>query len=126
MAKGSEAGNSAARPKFKRVRQVTVGTLKLVNDQELFLKILTPMTTSAQVRKNADGTLEKPATVVRALDLSTGEDVQVVVPTVLQSNLNTHFPNDSYVGKAFSITMHAQATGKRYRTVDVWEIEPEQ
>jgi hypothetical protein len=132
MAKGSEAPANGAEqqkavsgPKFRRVQQVTVPTLKLENEVATPIKIETPMTTSSASRVGADGKPEKPATVVRAIDLRTGEAVQVVVPTVLQSNLNTHYPNNSYVGKSFEVTMHPQQGRQRYRTVDVWEIEPE-
>ena len=121
MAKGSSDASDT--PKFRRTKQVTVPTLKLESEKPAFVRFETQMTTSNTSRVDREGKPEKPATVARVFNLDTEEYNQIVCPEVLKSNLNTHYPNESYVGKHFEIVMHAQAAGKRYRTVDIFEIE---
>jgi len=113
-----------ALPKFRRVQQVTIPTLKVGTDTPIYVKVVSAMTLSTTTRKNTDGTLQTPATVMRVVNLESGEMAQVVCPSVLVSNLNTHYPAESYVGKSFEIIAHAAKDGKRYRTVDVYEIDP--
>lgn len=112
---------------FKRVSRVTRPTMKLVPEKPLFLKITSAIHASASKGKmNADGTQRKPASVMLATDLQTGEEVQIVVPTVLESNLKTHYPDDSYSGRSFEIVKHAPGNGKDYSTFDVWEVAKEE
>jgi hypothetical protein len=55
-------------------------------------------------------------------DLETGQDVQVIVATVLRGILTEDYPNDSYVGKGFAITQY-RVPGKDYNHFDVAELE---
>lgn len=119
----AKAPDTASAPKFRRARQVTVPTIKLENEKSLFLRFEKPMTVSTNQRKNANGEAEKPATVASVYNLETEQYAQIVVPEVLKSNLSTHYPNDSYVGKSFEIIPHGQSAGKRYRTFDMFELE---
>lgn len=55
--------------------------------------------------------------------LDTGEYGQIIVPAVLESELLTHYENESYVGKSFRIVKMQPEKGKRYSPFDIAEIE---
>jgi len=112
-------------PAYRRVSRVTRSTMKLEPEKQFYLKIASRINESANAgKKNADGSERKRANVMLATNMVTGEEVQIVVPTVLHSNLLTLYPDHSYVGRAFEITRHAPGNGKDYSTFDVWEVDP--
>jgi len=120
----AQANAQANAPAFKRISRVTRSTMKLEPEKSFYLKISSRINESASPgKKNADGTERKRANVMFATNMITGEEVQIVVPTVLHSNLLTLYPDHSYVGRAFEITRHAPGNGKDYSTFDVWEVD---
>lgn len=123
MAKAKKPA-SLAGGTYKRVRAVTLPTLKLIDDKAVHVTITGPMHVStAQQRPGKDGKVMEPATVLPVADLDTGEITQVVAGAVLKGILTESYPKDSYVEKSFEITKHPKATGKRYNTYSVFEIE---
>lgn len=64
----------------------------------------------------------EPPTLLRGIDLDTGEPVQIVVPIVLKSELEKAFPNDGYVGVKLEIHKK-KVESKRYSTFEIYELE---
>lgn len=110
--------------KFKRTRALTLPTLKLVEEVAVNVTATGPMHVStAQQRPGKDGKVMEPATVLPVVNLETGEVTQIILGSVLKDILTETYPKDAYVGKSFEITKHAKATGKRYNTYSVFEID---
>lgn len=112
----------AALPKFKVVKHVTMPTFKLANDIPLFVTIDDKIFTGKKL-KGEDK--KEPAKIVNVTNLTTGEVGQIVLGTVLLSNLMETYPNDGYVGKSFQITKHSKVAGKEYNNYTILEIEIE-
>lgn len=64
----------------------------------------------------------EPATLAHVLDLTTGEEMQIICPLLLRERLSENYPKDSYVGKQFRITL-TREEGKKYNLVGLQEIE---
>lgn len=113
----------AFRPKV--VRKVTRRVLKLAFDTPVFVKVQKAMYEGKEI-KAAAGTADaqmKPATLLDVVDLTTGEEVQIVAAAVLVSVLHESYPSDSYVGRCFQLVKRKGADSKRYHLYDVDEIE---
>lgn len=120
----AKAKTKVAGGKYNRLRAVTLPTLRLVEETAVHVTVTGAMHVStAQQRPDRDGKVKEPATVMGVTDLDSGEVTQVIVGAVLKGILNETYPKDGYVGKSFEITKHAKATGKRYNTYSVFEIE---
>lgn len=81
-------------------------------------------TAPIKIKSNIDDKGEQKTTpVMRIVDLETGEEVDMIVPTLLVSELNDNYPNDGYVDKKFEVAVSADPKeGKRYKTVQLWEL----
>jgi len=110
--------------KFQRTRTLTLPTLRLVDEVAVNVTATGLMHTSTATQKpGKDGKVMEPATVLPVTDLETGEVTQIILGAVLKGILEETYPKDSYVGLSFEITKHAKATGKRYNTYSVFEID---
>jgi hypothetical protein len=108
-------------PGFRVTRNVTLPLSKWKNDQPKFLLIESPIFQGKQIAQKDGQPEEKPADLMNCVDLETGEQVQVIVGTVLKGTLQDEYPDNSYVGKYFSITQ-LRDPGKKYNTYSVQEL----
>jgi len=106
---------------FKVARNVTLPLSKWKNDQPKFLLIESAIFQGKQIAQKDGQPEEKPADLLNCIDLESGEQVQVIVGTVLKGTLHDEYPADSYVGKYFSITQ-LRDPGKKYNTYSVQEL----
>jgi hypothetical protein len=104
---------------YSVIKKVTLPLSKWVVDQEKLLTITSEIFTGKEIK--GDKKME-PAELFNAIDLETGEEVQVIVGAVLKGILNDEYPNNGYVGKSFAIIQH-NAQGKKYKTYSVLEID---
>lgn len=117
-----------ANAQFKKLRKVTLPVLKLPKDDERFLFIVGPMhigktTQNASGDAKDDGKKKmEPAMVAHALDMSTGEEGIIICPAVLQNELNSNYPGETYVDRGFSIAL-TRVPEKRYNIVQLSEVE---
>lgn len=122
---------SAAQPvtqqadsKYKILKNVTMPSYKFVIGVPAYLKLTAPHFVGKQQKARAAGeAVMEPATVVPAINVETGECVQVILGAALLSIIDEGYPNDGYVGKAFRVVKHDKAPGKRYFTYSVDEID---
>jgi len=82
-------------------------------------------TVSSPIRKGAplsrSGITTAPD-ILDVVDVVDGNAKRVLCGKVLVSTLTENFPNDSYVGRTFQVTVGPKAEGKRYKTCEVREV----
>ena len=107
--------------RYSILKKVTLPLSKWVVDKEKLLTITSEIFVGKEI-KGDDKT--KPAELANAIDLETGEEVEVIIGAVLKGILNDEYPNGGYVNRSFAIVQH-NAQGKKYKTYTVIEIDPE-
>lgn len=90
---------------------------------EQFKPVYVKVTASIYEGKTIEGTKEKQADILPCVNLATGEEVHVLVPTVVKSVLEQTYRDSDYVGKGFEIVKGEQPEGKRYFQYTVNELE---
>ena len=103
-------------PKFQRIRAVTLPVLKLEKNTTRYLALLTPMYLGEKLDDSKEA-----ATLIKALDMESGEFGLIVTPTVMQSELSRNYADHAYVGKGFEVTVTRQQ-GKDYNHVTMIEV----
>lgn len=128
-------GTSVARPSIsiggvditdiKVIRKVTYPTLSHTRDgQSIAFKVESAYAESKKDIAQPDGTKNgKRAIIVIVTDLTDGIEKQYVVPSILQNIWDTDFEGDTYVGKSFAVQKLAKRDGKRYRDLNIVEID---
>jgi len=110
-------------PGFKIARRVTLPLSKWKNEVPKYLRIESPIFEGKEIGQPKEGEVEKkPAWLFNAVDLESGETVQVIAASVLKSTLTEEYPDNGYVGKMFELTQHRD-TAKKYNTFSITEIE---
>lgn len=108
-------------PGFQRAKAVVVPIYSFKKRTNGFFKVEAPIRRKESVD---DEGKEKVTPVMRIIDLETGELNDMVVPTLLVSELEENYPESGYVGKKFEANVSAQPKeGKRYKSVQLWELE---
>lgn len=99
---------SAVPLKFKKVKAVTLPQLKLIAGIEYHIKIVGPIKLGEKLQDDRDA-----AHLVTVVNLDTGEEMQIVAPTVFRKELERSYPGESYVGKLFAFEL-MRVPEKRY------------
>jgi hypothetical protein len=111
----------------KRKKLLTRPVLKMPEGVPRYVKIEAPMFIGKTIKEKSKGGDDKkqkePATILDVVDLTTGEQAQIVCNAVLKSVLAEEYPNDAYVGLCFSIEKQGRAPGKDYNPFHIEEIE---
>lgn len=107
-------------PKGYRAKKlITTPLVSLTYNNDFAFEIEGEMSAQqSQIEKEGK---DKPMTVAPVIDLSSGESVTLIIPTVLESALR-RVPG-GYVGKKFLAKQGAKPKGKRYFHVDLIELE---
>lgn len=120
---------------FALKRMVTLPLLKQKDNEDIAITILTPMKVSAywvkehpgyvpgEPFKGEGGKTIAPSYTVEVTELNSGAHMLYLVPAVMQSTLEQEYANDSYVGKSFMIRKLPAAAGKRFKDMQIAEIE---
>lgn len=109
---------------FKRKQAVILPQLKLQDDVPVHVQIVSPIYLGKEIKESNGETSQ--ADLMRVVDMTTGEECQMIVGTILKASLEESFPESGYVDKCFEITRHAKAEGKRYKTYALYEIEADE
>lgn len=110
----------------KIAKRITLTTLKFMQDEPLYLKLTHPFVEKLDTvneKKKKENEASKVLHVGRVIDLTTGEEAEIVVPAVILSTLTEKYPNESYVGKSFELCKLAQKPGKNYYPYRINELE---
>lgn len=108
---------------FKRVKNLTLDLLKFVEMQPRNVKITGPIHLGKDQKADEGGKKREPAHLAPCINLDDGTECQIIVAAVVLSVLTDEYPNESYVGKCFSITKKNRVEGKQYFPYGVEEIE---
>lgn len=118
----ADVGKLGFQPKL--LRKVTRSILKMETNVTVFVKAESALYQGKEVKPKAGQDVEmKAAILLDVVNLTTGEQQQIVCGSVLVSVLNETYPNDSYKGLCFQITKRAGPAGRRYFVFDVDQIE---
>jgi hypothetical protein len=137
-------------PKFKVKAHVTVPLLKVDDGKTYYVKFNGPIhratVNEAEQKKyenarakwdaldaaakndtenNPMPTPPNPPMLAQVIDLSSGEVAQIIVGSVLQSELQQAYPDHSYIGRGFQF-VKAKIQGKRYSAYQIAELELEE
>jgi len=113
----------------KVIKQVSVNLLKLRPGVQLWALLTAAMHVSKPLKNQSEEDKKKePPTLLPIINLETGEVQNIIVGSVLKDLLNDEYPANSYVGRAFGISVKEQKDakaggGRRYNNYDVVEIE---
>ena len=106
------------------VKQVTLPALAMKTEGAMYyLKLMDEFRISkVEGKVSADGTKEKPATICTAIDVASGVNYTLLVPAVVQKNLDQEYPGGAYVGKIFAIANRGKRSAtQRYYDFDIAE-----
>lgn len=106
-----------------KAKQITRSVFPQKVGQTIFVQITGKPYVGKPLANAGTGPKMEPATLVEATNLQTGELGLIIVNKVLEGVLDEQFPNETYVGKNFGITMKDGPEGKRYKTFIVFELE---
>jgi len=110
--------------KFKTKKLLTRALMKLVKGEPRYLLCEKPIYLGKEMpEKDPTKKPKDAAHILECLDLETGEEMQFLVPAVVQGVFKDTYPNESYVGKGFEITKMERQPGKGYDPYRVAEIE---
>jgi hypothetical protein len=118
-------GKQQVRGGFKIKKAVTLPVFKLTPGEEVYLRFLGAMHVGKKTSAAVGGKEMEPATIAEVGDLQTGEIGLLICATVLQQELRTNYPDDSYVGKSFAITM-TKVPEKKYNLYSIAEIDEDE
>lgn len=111
----------------KTKKHVTLPLLPQVENGTIYCAFLHPIYQGKEMKaadaKAGEDKKERPATLATVCDLETGTPKTVVLTAVEVGNILENYPDKSYVGKSFSMSIMAKQKGKRYRPVSVVEID---
>jgi len=118
---------------FNAKRAVNIPTLKHETGQTVAIRIdqpITEKTNTVEKTVTLDGekrivTEDVKINVARVTEVQTMSQFEYVLNAISASNIKEAYPNDSYVGKWFAIRKGGVVAGKRYKEVQIVEIEPE-
>lgn len=116
---------STPQPQFKRTKAITLPTLSHKKTTTYYLRVMSEIYQGKQLpaKLDKDGKplpQEKPADCLRVVNLSTGEEGEYLVPTVVRDRL---IELGKIEGRCFEVTKLGRRDGKRYDDYAVYEIE---
>lgn len=111
---------------FEIIKHVTLPLMKL-GAEASFLKFIGKIfqaENTGKPREGADGNKMAPPELAHVQDLVRNIPAQVIINSVLGSELRKAYPEDAYVGKTFRIAKTGvPGQGKRYATYEILEVK---
>lgn len=117
--------DTTTRAGFRVKKAITLPVLKLTPGEERYLQFIGAMHIGKDTGQSMNGKKMDPATVADVIDLQTGEAGVLICATVLQKEIRDAYPDDSYVGRGFAITV-TKVPEKKYNLYSILEIEPDE
>lgn len=87
--------------------------------KEKIFTVLGPLRKGAPFRKSG---ISAAPDLLDVTDVETGEKKTLLAGKVLVSTLTENFPDDTYVGKTFRAVQGPVPPGKRYKSMEVYEV----
>lgn len=102
-------------------RQVVVPQLKQKDGETVYIKIVDLIHKGKEI-KDATGVL-KAAQLCTVINLVDGKHYAYLTNAVLEGVLADEYPGGAYIGKSFAVKKLPAPEGKRYKSLEVVEIE---
>lgn len=112
------AGGNAGPTGFRRVAKRSMSHLTVAEDRSIFVQVAGFTRDSAVMR--AGGTSEATLPLLPVLNLETGENQLLIVPPEFRAILQK---TQNAMGRKYELSRGEAKPGRRYREVEVWEIE---
>lgn len=122
IAQNTSVSSNLASLGFKVAKRITLPLIKPQLEKPVFVLINEAVFVGKKIEQGTSKDMEA-AHIANVTDIETGEQAQIIVPSVLLGIFKDEYPDNSYVGKAFQLTKHAKASGKRYHAFTVIELE---
>jgi hypothetical protein len=110
---------------FKVKKALTLPVLKLKPGEEVYVQFTDHMHISKDTGQSMNGKKMEPATIANVIDLTTGEMHVLICATVMNKEIHENYPDGSYVGKSFAITL-IRVPEKKYNLYTILEIEADE
>jgi hypothetical protein len=107
---------------YKVAKALNGGLWKWIDGEEKVFTILGPIRAGRVVDNPRNGIAKAPD-ILSVRDAADGNEKEILVGQVLKSTLVENYPDDAYIGKTFACTQSAPPTGKRYKQMEVNEVE---
>lgn len=113
---------------YEKVKAVTLALISLKNAGDLVhVRFDTPFVMGKKLK--GDDSKKEPAHLAQVTDLDTGEEKQMIGPSVLRSTLEEEYPDAKYVGKFFEIENLGKKAGRGqsvegYNLFRIVEVKP--
>lgn len=107
-------------PKVKK--PVTYQLLKKVDGVPVYIRITSAIFVGKAIAGNPGQEKMEPASLVRCINLQTGEEQEMIVNKALEGALVDAYPDESYVGKGFMVEQYT-IPGKRYKGYKIAELD---
>lgn len=115
-----------AKIQYKLARRITVPLAKLMPNEPMPVKFLGEPIRHVQIdnKPDKDGKLKAPATVLRCINLDTGEVVDLIANIVLLSQLDREYGGHEaqLAGKMVMVESTGKRVGKEYNDVVLTEL----
>lgn len=129
MAKVIEKNIPATKPLFTVKRKVTVPTMKIKENDEIFVRILGKIEEKPSLDKNGAQKVDPETGVLQTINVARVEDLtnkeisEIVLGLVPAKNLRAAYPDHAYEGLCFRLLKKAAKEGKRAKEWEIDEIE---
>ena len=118
---------TTAKVQYKVAKRITVPLAKLNTGEPIAVKFIGEPARQVQIDAKADkdGKLKEPATVLRCVNLDTGELVDLIAPKVLLSQLDREYGGHEaqIADKLLLIESTGKRAGKNYHDVVISELQ---
>ena len=109
-------------PKYTRKERLTVGFTSMAHRKTLYCKVLTePYQSDIEFSNGKDKSCPM---ICNIIDLESGEESYLICSAIILSVFKKY--GDKLVGKAFELNQAPKIEGKKYRALDIYEIEEEE
>jgi hypothetical protein len=103
-------------------RSVTVQSLSMTKGVPYYLGFLSEVYLGEGIPSKDGKPAKQPPHLARVVNLETGEEVQVILPTVVVSELSKAYP-EGIATLCFELTVIPPREGKNYNLANITEIE---
>ena len=111
-----------ATPKFTRKERLTVGFTSMAHRKNLFCEVLTePFRSDIEFSNGKDKSCPMICSII---DMETGEGSWLICSAIILSVFEKY--SGKLVGACFEISQAPKIEGKKYRALDIYEIEPKE
>ncbi len=109
--------------KFKIKKRITVPHLKLTVDEPVYFQFTGKIYQGKAIAPKPGKDAQPAPMLARGIDLSSGEECEIILYAVVLAEMESEFPEHGYVGKSFELIKRRKVTGKDYSTFSIALLE---